>query len=99
MPNQTEAEIRRFLAENFLFREGRATLGAEESLLGAGLIDSTGVLELVAFLEQRFGLSVPDADMLPENLDTVRGLVAYVEARRQAEGNAEMATASSSPPA
>lgn len=81
MPNQTEAEIRNFIAENFLFREGRASLGEDESLLEAGLIDSTGVLELVAFLEQRFGIRIPDADMVPENLDTVRGLVAYVDAK------------------
>ncbi|MDI3308940.1 MAG: acyl carrier protein [Acetobacteraceae bacterium] len=84
MPKQTEAEIRSFIAENFLFREGRASLGEDESLLEAGLIDSTGVLELVAFLEQHFGLRIPDADMVPENLDSVRGLVTYVEARLSA---------------
>jgi len=84
MPSQIEADIRSFIADNFLFREDRASLDADESLLEAGLIDSTGVLELVAFLERRFDIRIPDEDMLPENLDSIRGLVAYVRGRLDA---------------
>jgi acyl carrier protein len=79
--DRTESEIRGFIEDNFLFREDRVELEASESLLAAGLIDSTGVLELVAFLEQRFGIRVADAEMVPENLDSVRSLVAYVQAK------------------
>jgi acyl carrier protein len=82
MTSQTEADIRDFIADNFLFREDRASLGETESLLESGLIDSTGVLELVGFLEQRFGIQVADAEMVPENLDSVRALVSYVHAKR-----------------
>jgi acyl carrier protein len=81
MADRTEADIRDFITESFLFREDRVELGASESLLEAGLIDSTGVLELVAFLESRFGIQVADDEMVPENLDSVRGIVAYVQGK------------------
>jgi acyl carrier protein len=72
-------EIRDHLEENLLY--GRKGLADEASLLDAGLIDSTGVLELVTFLEDRFGLTVEDADIVPANFDSVAGLATYVEAR------------------
>lgn len=81
MHDRLEDEIRAFIAENFMFRDDTAGLDAAESLLAAGLIDSTGVLELVAFLEARYGIRVPDADMVQANLDSVAGLVAYVARR------------------
>ena len=62
MPSQTEADIRAFIADSFLFREDRTALGETESLLESGLIDSTGVLELVGFLEQRFGIRLEPED-------------------------------------
>lgn len=79
MATETERKIRTFLQENFLFREDRADIGADESLLEAGLIDSTGVLELVAFLETTFGITMADAEIVPDNLDSVRSITAYVE--------------------
>lgn len=77
-------EIRRFIEDNFLFREDRAALSESDSLLDAGLIDSTGILELVAFLEQRFEIRMADADIVPENLDSIRTISTYVE-RKLAE--------------
>lgn len=87
MTDDIENAIRGFIAENFLYRDDTQGLDPGQSLLSAGLVDSTGVLELVAFLEERFGLRIPDSDMLPENLDSITGLVAYV-ARRQAAAQA-----------
>jgi acyl carrier protein len=81
MRTDTEAQIRRFIEDNFLFREDRAALADTESLLDAGLIDSTGILELVAFLEERFHIRVADADIVPDNLDSIRTIVAYVEGK------------------
>lgn len=75
----TETKIRAFIAENFLFREDLEALSETESLLDAGLIDSTGVLELVAFLETTFPIAIEDADIVPENLDSIKSIVAYVE--------------------
>jgi acyl carrier protein len=81
MRADTEAHLRRFIEDNFLFREDRAALSDTESLLDAGLIDSTGILELVAFLEECFRIRVADADIVPDNLDSIRTIVAYVEGK------------------
>lgn len=70
--------IRRFLIENFLF-EDDGTLTEDTSLLEAGIIDSTGVLELVSFIEETFDLEVADEDMIPENLDSIANVVTYLQ--------------------
>lgn len=77
--------IRRHIEENFLFRGDGGALRDTDSLIEAGLIDSTGVLELVAFLEGRFGIAVGDADIVPQHFDSIAGLAAYVRARSGAE--------------
>lgn len=74
-------KIRTFIEDNFLFREDRSAISESESLLDAGLIDSTGVLELVAFLETEFGLQIADADIVPENLDSIATIARYVEGK------------------
>jgi acyl carrier protein len=71
-------EVRDFIADNFLFREDRADVSDTESLLDAGLIDSTGILELVAYLEEHFHIQMADADIVPDNLDSVQAITAYV---------------------
>lgn len=81
MQDRIEDTIRAFIAESFLYRDDTQGLESGQSLLAAGLVDSTGVLELVAFLEERFGFRIPDSDMLPEHLDSIAGLVAYVARR------------------
>ena len=81
MGAKTEDRIRQFIADNFLFREDRASVEDTESLLDAGLIDSTGILELVAFLENEFDIRVDDAEIIPENLDSIRSITGYVETK------------------
>jgi acyl carrier protein len=73
------ATVRRFIGENFMFREEVEALPDSASLLDAGIIDSTGVLELVCFLESTFGIEIADEEMLPENLDSVAAISAYVK--------------------
>ena len=70
--------VRRFISENFLFRDDGNAITHDASLLDAGIIDSTGVLELVSFLETTFGIEVQDDEMLPENLDSIRAISDYV---------------------
>ena len=70
--------VRRFISENFLFRDDGDAITHDASLLDAGIIDSTGVLELVSFLETTFGIEVQDDEMLPENLDSIRAIANYV---------------------
>ena len=77
------ATIRNFVRANFLFG-AELSLGDEDSLLEAGIIDSTGAMELVSFLETEFGVPVADQDLIPENLDSIAAMASFV-ARRLAE--------------
>jgi acyl carrier protein len=70
-------EIREFVVTNFLFGQ-EGTLTEDQSFLESGIIDSTGVLELVAFLEQRYGITVGDRELLPENLDSIQNVSGFV---------------------
>lgn len=78
MTNTIKEKIAAFIAEDFLFREELEDLSTSDSLLDHGIIDSTGVLELVAFLEETFGLTVADAHIVPENLDSIDAITAFV---------------------
>ena len=82
-----DQEIREFIVTNFLFGQADASVPDDQSFLESGIIDSTGVLELVAFLEQRFGIAVADRELLPENLDSVRNAAQFIERKLQAEAN------------
>ncbi|CAG1002997.1 D-alanine--poly(phosphoribitol) ligase subunit 2 [Burkholderiales bacterium] len=77
-----EREIRSFIEENFLYGESGGALEAEASLLESGVMDSTGVLELVTHLEAAYGIVVRDDELLPENLDSIRNLVEFVGRKR-----------------
>jgi acyl carrier protein len=82
------AIVRRFIGENFMFREEVEALPENASLLDAGIIDSTGVLELVCFLESTFSIEIADEEMLPGNLDSVDAISSYVKRKvepRQAQ--------------
>jgi acyl carrier protein len=72
-----ERDIRSFLADQF-FHGNTAELSGDGSLLGT-VIDSTGILVLVTYLQERFAIVVEDEDVVPENLDSVKNVVAYVE--------------------
>ena len=74
--------IRKFILTSFLFSDDETQLSDEESLLDRGIMDSTGVLELVAFLDAEYAVKVADEELLPENLDSVDRIVAFI-ARKQ----------------
>lgn len=73
--------IRQFVVDNFLFGQGD-TLTDTASFLDEGIIDSTGVLQVVAFLEETFALSVSDSELTLENLDSIEAIAAFVAKRR-----------------
>lgn len=79
MKHDISLAVHRFIGENFLFRDDGDAITHDASLLDAGIIDSTGVLELVCFLETTFGIEVRDDEMLPENLDSIRAIANYVD--------------------
>ena len=70
--------VRQFVVENFLFGEDGALKG-DTSFLESGIIDSTGILELIAFLEETYGLEVEDEDVVPENFDSLQNVVRFLE--------------------
>jgi acyl carrier protein len=73
-----KSTIRGFIVENFLF--GKDDGFADDiSFLNEGIIDSTGILELVNFIEEEFHIKVEDEDLIPENLDSINNVVAYLE--------------------
>lgn len=74
----TVTQIREFLFENFLFDAEQDALQNDTSFLDQGVIDSTGVLELVDWLEETFNISVDDQELIPENLDSVNLLSAFI---------------------
>jgi acyl carrier protein len=76
-----EQEIRAFLAENFPLGADANGLPTDASLLEAGVIDSTGVLELIGFLESQYGIEVADDELLPENLDSIANIVRFVDGK------------------
>ena len=69
--------VRAFVVENFLFGNENG-LKDDTSFLDEGIIDSTGILEMVSYLEAEFGISVDDEELVPENLDSINNVVAYL---------------------
>jgi acyl carrier protein len=75
--NDVRAKIRGFIVENFLFGNEDG-LKDDASFLDEGIIDSTGILEMVSYLEEEFSIHVEDEELIPENLDSINNVVAYL---------------------
>lgn len=84
MSDAIKTELRAFIVENFLFGDDSTPLGDGQSLIDSDMVDSTGILELVSFLEERFGIALADADIVPANLDSIDRIAAFVERKREA---------------
>jgi acyl carrier protein len=80
--SEAKEKVRAFIVENFMFGNDE-NLSDDTSFLGEGIIDSTGVLELVDFLEETFSIKVDDEELVPENLDSIQNLVAYLSRKQQ----------------
>ena len=74
--------IRRYILENFLFTEDEGELQDDASFLEEGIVDSTGVLELVMFVEETFSITVEDEEIVPQNFDSVNHLAHYVRMKK-----------------
>jgi acyl carrier protein len=72
------ADVRGYIVERFLFGQGGDSMSNTDSFLESGIVDSTGVLELVMFLEQRFGIKVNDDELVPDNLDSIDKVAGFV---------------------
>lgn len=78
-------EVRQFVIENFLFGQDK-NLNNTQSFLDSGIIDSTGVLELIGFLESHYGISIEDSELVPANLDSVERVAQFVEGKLKLKG-------------
>ena len=78
--NDIAHSLRQFIKENFLFGQ-EAAFSDEDSFLEQGIIDSTGVLELVAFVESQHRITIEDEELVPENLDSIDNLVRFITAK------------------
>ncbi len=77
-------ESSKFILDNLLLGDDARMPSAADSLIGSGVIDSTGILELIEYLEQEFDVEVGDTETVPENLDGIERIAAFVQ-RKLAE--------------
>lgn len=82
--DQIVTRIRAFVEENFLYMRPDMELANDESLMGKGVVDSMGVMEMIEFLEEEFGVVVDDDDITEENLGTIDRIAEYVAAHQTA---------------
>lgn len=88
---QIKDTVKAFIIENFLFGDTSYALDDDVSLIESGVVDSTGVLELVTFIEDQFGLEMADSDIVPANLDSLACIAAFIETKTAKVQPAEQA--------
>lgn len=81
VPQDITVKVRQFVIDNLLFGQGADTFSDEDSFLEKGLVDSTGMLSLVEFVIETFGISVDDGEIVPENWDSLNRIAAFVGAK------------------
>ncbi len=79
-----ETLIRKFIAEELLFTEGKLPIGDGDSFIENNVVDSTGILELQLFVERAFGIEVRDEEVVPDNFDSVSKLAGYIRRKLRA---------------
>jgi acyl carrier protein len=79
---QIRAELTEFIVMNYLFGDVTRVPQDDDTLVEEGIIDSTGILELVEFLESRFGIEVSEAETVPENLGSISSLTRFLMRKR-----------------
>jgi acyl carrier protein len=84
-----ETDVRRYIVDKLLFGRTDTMVNGDTSFLESGLIDSTGVLELVAFLEEQFRIKVEDEDLIPANLDSINALTSFIERKSVVSVNSQ----------
>ena len=88
-----KADIRKYIIDNFLYGQDDNTLGDDVSFLENGIIDSTGVLELVSFVQETYGIRVQDDELIPNNFDSLRKLETFIMKKQESKGQERVDTA------
>lgn len=81
---QSKSQLRAYITDNFMMGSHNAPMLDTDSFLENHVVDSTGFLELVTYLEERYGFAVQDDEMVPENLDSLNNIAAYIERKLEA---------------
>lgn len=81
------SEVREFIIENFLYGQDDNQLGDDVSFLEKGIMDSTGVLEMVSFVEEKYGISVEDEELIPENFDSLNRLSEFITKKKNGKAD------------
>lgn len=82
---EAEQTLRAYILENYLFTDDESALDSDDSFLEKGILDSTGILEMIYFLEEQFGVKVEDEEMVPENLDSVKKMSVFVAKKQESQ--------------
>lgn len=77
----TKKRIRNYILENYLFTDDQSLLDDDTSLMQKGIVDSTGILEIIFFINEEFEVQIEDHEMIPENLDSVDNIVSFVKSK------------------
>ena len=88
MTEEVAEQLREFILTSFLFGDADRMPEDSDSLLQTGVLDSTGVLELIEFLESEFAIEVEDHETVPANLDSISGIVSFVASKRAVNAGA-----------
>ena len=75
-------QVRQYIAENFLFSDDGCSLPDDASFLEEGIVDSMGIMELVMFVEETFGVTIEDHEITPDNFDSVNKLAHYIHSKQ-----------------
>ncbi len=75
-------KLRLYVLENFLFSDDQNELGDDDSFIQKEIIDSTGILEVIEFIEEECSISIKDEDMTPENLDSINRIINFIERKQ-----------------
>jgi acyl carrier protein len=75
-------DLREFIVDNFMVGSEDETLNDSDSFMEKGIVDSTGVLELTSFVEEKYDFTIEDDEMLPENLDSIDNLVKFISRKK-----------------
>jgi acyl carrier protein len=79
-----QQDIREYIVDTFLFGEDGG-LQDDSSFLEEGIVDSTGIMQLVSFLQEQYRITIEDEELIPDNLDSIRKVMAFVAAKKQAQ--------------
>lgn len=77
-----ESKIEKFILDDLLSGSRKAPIGADESLVSSGILDSLALLRIISFLEEEFGVTVNDDEVVPENFETINVIKTFIENRR-----------------